>query len=583
VPIYYDKMKNYWKWNTISKVYERVDETDLLCEISEGLAVSGIYKSKTKNEILESIRITGRLREVEDTPKNWIQFQDTVVDIETGRIFQATPNYMFTSCVPRFYGDAEDTPTIDKLFNDWVGPEYMQMLYEICAYCMYDAYPIHRIFCFIGSGRNGKSQFLKVLKKLVGETNTLSTELERITNSRFETSKFYKKKVAFIGETNFNSLHNTGILKQLSDGSYIPCEFKGKDSIDFESSAKIVIATNGLPITSDHTDGFYRRWLIIDFPNKFNEGKDVVADIPDAEYDNLCRKCIRILRDLLARGSFTKEGDIDERARRYEAKSNPVRAFVEECCKEDGSSAVPSWFLYDKYIEYAEQNGHRRYTKREFSSTVKGLGYDIRDKAYNEEDVNKYNESASKGRKNWKTIFGLKYKFIWGGTTGNDENGFDKTTLDTEDRPKCYTPGKINTHGRESVALVALVADVPTPNPPSRKPNKISATSATNGLPLTVGNVAGVAHPSDMETSASSGKTEISPEHKVNAIVQFCIEWERKNRTCINSSNMTNVVMDFKQPGYDFAFVKAAVQKYAKLAPSCREIANDMVEENESE
>ena len=43
--------------------------------------------------------------------------------------------------------------------------------------------------------------------------------------------------------------------------------------------AKIIINSNSLPNSLDTSDGFYRRWLIVNFPNEFPEGRDIIATI----------------------------------------------------------------------------------------------------------------------------------------------------------------------------------------------------------------------------------------------------------------------------------------------------------------
>jgi len=280
-PIWFDQTRNIWMWDKTEKKYNMIDETDVLCGIDNAIIVDGIYKSKVKNEIMECIRMTGRKRDVKETCLEWIQFKDAVVDIRSNELFEPTHSHFFASPIPHNHGEDCETPTIDKLFTDWVGEEQKQILYEICAYCLYDHYPIHRIFTFIGTGRNGKGQFMTLLKRLIGEENALSTDLDRIANSRFETANFYKKKVAFIGETNFNTLNRTNTLKMLSGGDVVPGEYKGKGIFHFVNTAKIIIATNALPETTDKTEGFYRRWMIIDFCNKFEEGRDVINEIPE--------------------------------------------------------------------------------------------------------------------------------------------------------------------------------------------------------------------------------------------------------------------------------------------------------------
>ena len=64
--------------------------------------------------------------------------------------------------------DVANTPTMDKLFEEWVGKEYVQTLYEIISYCCYMDYPIHLIFCsrtatlfcLTGAAANSASQLM---------------------------------------------------------------------------------------------------------------------------------------------------------------------------------------------------------------------------------------------------------------------------------------------------------------------------------------------------------------------------------------------------------------------------------------
>lgn len=375
VPIIYDPAGAYWIWTDTG--YKLIDETDILITLKNALGVAAITGQRNRTEALEAIKITGRERQVSPRDPAWIQFTDQVINYRTGETFSATPDYFFTSPLPHKIGDSEETPQIDKLFEEWAGPAHKQILYEILAYCMVDSYPIHRLFCLIGSGRNGKGQYMKLLRKFLGVENVTSTELERIEESRFETAKLFQKMAAFIGETNFSTMSKTNRLKQLSGGDVVTGERKRQSPFDFINTAKIIIATNSLPVTQDRTDGFYSRWLVVDFFNRFTEGRDVIDPIPEKEYENLARKCLRILKELLERGGFDQEGTIEDRARAYEDKSNPVKGFIKSQCYQAPEGTSPLWELFEAYDIFQNQNGYRTITKRQFSIQLQELGYDM--------------------------------------------------------------------------------------------------------------------------------------------------------------------------------------------------------------
>jgi putative DNA primase/helicase len=375
-PVYYDEARNWWLWNDETNSWELIDETDLLIEVDKAIRVATTINPNEKSKILEALRRVGRQNKPEDLPKTWVQFKDTIVDITTGNRYKPDPKYFTTNPIPWKVGESEATPNIDRILTEWVGEENTTTLHEIIAYCLLSDYFLHRMFCFVGSGLNGKSKYLELLSRFVGYNNRCSTELDILLNSRFEVTKLYKKLVCIMGETNINILNKTSLIKRLCGQDTIGYEFKNKTPFNDYNYAKILIATNSLPATSDKTDGFYRRWLIIDFPNRFSEKKDILADIPDQEYENLAKKSISTLRQLLERREFTNEGTLEQRQERYESRSNPLCTFINEECVKNPAYEVPFWKFYDEFVVYSQEKGHRIISRELTGRILKAEGFE---------------------------------------------------------------------------------------------------------------------------------------------------------------------------------------------------------------
>lgn len=400
-PFFYNKQKMFWLWNKNEYRWEYVDETDMLLGIQHQLQLNGeLIESGVKNCYIEAFKQVGRERTPRDAEKTWVQFKGLIVDFATGKTMAATPEYFCCNPIPWELGDYDTTPTFDKIFEEWVGKEYVDLLYEIIAYCCLMDYPIHRIFALEGSGSNGKSCFLEIVERFVGKENICVASLDAICNpnNRFETCKMYKKLVCRMGETNFNELRDTEKLKQISAGDTISFEFKNKDPFEAKSYAKVLMASNSFPATSDKTDGFYRRWLIVKFSKKFSEKKDILATIPLDEYNNLARKTVKILKKLLERREFTNEGTIEERKNKYEEVSNPISGFIKNNYKEDINSDVPFYQFYDDLVIYLSQRGKRAVSKIEVGRYLTAQGFDQK----------VLNKKVGSEFKTWKCILGLK-------------------------------------------------------------------------------------------------------------------------------------------------------------------------------
>ena len=364
-PLYFDKNNIWWLWNFENKSWEIVDEIDIMNIIDKKVNVEKSTNASIKNAILEALKRKSRLNKPKDVKLTWVQFKNKIIDLENDAEFDSTPEYFSTNPIPLELGKDEETPTIDKIFEEWVGTEYKQTLYEILAFNLSQTYFVHRIFCFVGSGLNGKSKFFGLLKNFIGEKNCTSTELDVLLNSRFESAKLYKKLVCIMGETNFNTLNKTSLIKRLTGQDLIGFEFKNKKPFDDSNYAKIMIATNTLPLTLDKTEGFYRRWSIIDFPNKFSEKQDILETIPKEEYKSLALKCVKILKKLWVTREFTNEGTIQERAKRYEEKSNPLTLFIKENYKREIDSKIPFFEFYDLYESFLKERRYRLQSKIE--------------------------------------------------------------------------------------------------------------------------------------------------------------------------------------------------------------------------
>ncbi len=374
-PLFYDKAGMFWLWNIQETKWEIVDETDILNMIAE-VTNEDTISSKNRTEILNALKQKGRLMIPKDIKKTWIQFKNKIYDIKTGESFEATPEYFVTNPIPWDVSGDPQTPIMDKIFKEWVGESYIPLLYEILAYSLIPDYPINRLFCFIGSGMNGKSKFLELLQRFVGEYNVCSTELDTLMTSRFEVTRLHKKLVCLMGETNFNEMSKTSIIKKLTGGDIIGFEYKNKNPFDDKNYAKIIIATNNLPTTTDKTIGFYRRWCLIDFPNSFSEKKDILDDIPKEEYKNLATNSVIILNQLLKKREFTNEGTIEERKEKYESKSNFLGKFMELFVKEDLNGYITKNDFNKKFKEWCKENRHREMSETSVGLDMKKLGYE---------------------------------------------------------------------------------------------------------------------------------------------------------------------------------------------------------------
>ena len=376
-PFFYDKSKIFYLWDDELRKWSLSDEVDFLNKIQETLGIETI-DSKSKIELIEGFKQIGRKHHPKPIKKSWVQFKNKIYDIKTGEEFEATPEYFITNPIPWGVGDTEDTPTIDKYYGEWVGEENKQSLYEFNAYNITQDKFMQRLWAFCGGGSNGKGSCIKLNYKFIGDENYVSSDLKALSEDKFETAVLHKKLLCVMGEISYSDLKNTNQIKKIAGEDKLSFQFKGKTPFTDENTATAVILTNSLPITPDRSLGFYRKIHIIDFPNQFKEIKhDLIESIPEIEFKNLAKKCIRILKELYISRVFTNEGDFEERIKRYEERSNPVMRFFEEYFEEVEGEYFPLRKFTNECNEHLKEKHLRIITPIQVGRILRNEGFSV--------------------------------------------------------------------------------------------------------------------------------------------------------------------------------------------------------------
>lgn len=371
IPLYYDKNKIWYKWNTEEFKWEIIDETEILLNIREETNIANISQNFIATQIINALKIESRKQKPKELRKTQIQFKNKIIDIQTKEEMEATPKYFSFNPIPHKIGKTNNTPTIDHLLIQWVGQENIIKIYEWIAYQLITDYPIHRVIILNGSGSNGKSTLQELMRRFLGKNNYTTGDFENVFVRRFGTSILYRKLSILMPEADFGKLEKTATFKSATGNDPILIEFKNKNHFIFNNYAKATISTNSIPITMDKTDAFYRRIIVIDFPNKFTEKYDILATITEEEYENLAKKCLEILPKLIQKGSFDNEKTLEQKREEYEKLSNPLTTFLEEEIIENGEEAIPKREFLNKANKWLKQKGHRALTNKEISKLLR--------------------------------------------------------------------------------------------------------------------------------------------------------------------------------------------------------------------
>lgn len=314
------------------------------------------------NEVISSIR---QRNYVEQDRMGWpdgtIHVENGLLDLETRELREFNSKVFSTTKIPVEYNPEARCPKIMKFLEETLMPDDVNTIVELIGYCLIRDYPIHRAFMFTGSGANGKSTLIELIRRFLGEENTSSVGLKELTEQRFATADLFGKLANLHADLPSDAMKKTGPFKMATGMDTLRAEKKYKDSFQFRNTAKMIFSANKVPAATDDTVAFYRRWKIIEFPHTFT-GSDADPNILEKittseELSGLLNIALDAVERLLERGEFYKSEKIEERKRRYIRASNPVQAFVEDKVEREANSYLVFRDLYNEYKKYCNKHG----------------------------------------------------------------------------------------------------------------------------------------------------------------------------------------------------------------------------------
>lgn len=301
--------------------------------------------------------------------------QNGVVQLKQKKLTDFTPKKIFFTKLPLNYDENAKPKETLKFISEIVKPEDVSIIQELFGYSLLKDYPISKAFMFLGSGANGKSRLILLLKSFVGAENCSGESLDHIQKNDFATSNLFKKLLNLAGDMNANTLNDTKSFKEITGGDRISADRKFKTPVYFHNYAKLCNSCNDLPKTNDLTDGFFRRWILITFPNKFvpkNEYKKLgkkerenvyVADeqiiekiTSKEEMSGLLNWALEGLDRLLEKGCFSYSSTTKEIRNQWLRTSNSFAAFALDNIKQKYDSYVLKSDLKTAYTKYCRKH-----------------------------------------------------------------------------------------------------------------------------------------------------------------------------------------------------------------------------------
>ncbi len=317
-----------------------------------------ILNSTAESSILNRIRI-GTYRHAADFDNNidLINMDNGLYNWRTQKLEPHTSEYASMIQIPTLYDPNAECHAINEMLSKVLTGKNIKKIKEFAGYCLYRGYPIQKAFMLYGPGGSYKSTTASIIQAMLGDENCSSVAFQQIGGlypDKFASADLYGKMMNFCGDLDNQPIYYTGVFKSLTSGmDRVRAEFKHINSFNYINYAKIIFATNEIPVIHDRTTGLTRRFEVIIMNHTELLDDDLLMRIRQPEeLSGFFNECVSLLPDLLDRGDFTAAMSLDKIEDILRSAANPAESFIDKCIEEKHDEYISKDALYELYKKY---------------------------------------------------------------------------------------------------------------------------------------------------------------------------------------------------------------------------------------
>ncbi len=281
--------------------------------------------------------------------RNYITFQNGILHVPSylakhPKAFQPLTPEWFSSVVLSYDFVPGATAPLWEKFVSEVLPQadLAALLQELFGYCLTPDTQHEKAFLWHGAGRNGKSTAADVLTWMVGDKNVSHVSMERFAD-QFALVASENKLVNIMAEITKVPAAVEGVFKEFTSGKPVSTRNLYGKTYSMSPTARCVCTANTLPPIKDHTDGFWRRLVLVPFK----------IQIPLAQVDTqlghklrpelpgIALWALQGLERLRKQEAFTVPAASADALAEYRAAGNPLGAWLLENFVCDPASELP--------------------------------------------------------------------------------------------------------------------------------------------------------------------------------------------------------------------------------------------------
>ena len=317
--------------------------------------------------------------------KGVITFSNVTLDVDTGASKPKSPafhtiyglNYMYDPTATcdkwlKFLYEVMPDPELRLVFQEYLG----------CIFIDRQKVKLEKMLYLLGSGSNGKGVIFETLKGLLGAENITNYDLSTLASqsNEYSIANVDGKMLNYCSDAD-KVAYSGAKIKNIISGEPVPARLPYGQPFTAQNIPVLMVNTNEMPSTNDHTYGANRRLLIIPMNVTIpDEKQNHRLHIELADERSGILNWIFEGRERLIKNEykFSKAAAADYKLREYEIESDSVLLYLQEnrmhfrpVFAGQTMEKMASGELYRRYRVWCEQGGMKPFSQKIFGARLR--------------------------------------------------------------------------------------------------------------------------------------------------------------------------------------------------------------------
>ena len=308
--------------------------------------------------------------------------QNGVLNLKTLEFVPHDPQQRLTKIAPVAYDPKADCPNwkafLQRIFNG--NERLIRFVQRAVGYSLTGSTREQCLFFLYGTGANGKSTFLEVIRALLGDyaaTTEFSTFVaDRKSGVRNDIARLHSARMVTAIEVGEGKRFAEELIKTLTGGDTVAARFLYREFFEFRPRFKVWLAANYKPEIRGTDWAIWRRIRLIPFTVTIPPEEQIpdLADQLKAELAGILNWALEGLKDWLANG-LQPPPEVVEATEAYRAEMDIVGMFIKDACILDPKAVTPSKTLYDAFKDWCAENGYEPFGQTAFGRRLAAKGF----------------------------------------------------------------------------------------------------------------------------------------------------------------------------------------------------------------